>query len=141
MRPYVIKKQILKCSVDQKALVIMDVFTGQMTTAVLDVFKDANICIVYVQANMTMFYQPLDLTVSGCCKRFLKSKFKEWYSGQVKAQLDNDVEIEYVQIGLQLTKLKPAHGSWIAEFYNHMSTPKGKELLIVDGKVLVFLML
>ena len=68
---YVIKqKQILKCSTDQKALVIMDVFTGQMTTAVLDAFKEGNICIANVPANMLKFYQPVILTVSGYCKDF-----------------------------------------------------------------------
>ena len=65
IKPYIIKqRQILKCSVDQKALIIMDVFTGQITTAVLDAFKEANICIVNVPANMAKFYQPLDLMVN-----------------------------------------------------------------------------
>ena len=118
----------------------MDAFTGQMTTAVLDAFKEANICIINVLARSTKFYQPLNLTVSGYCKRFIKRKFNEWYSGQAKAQLDNGVEIYDVQVGLQLTKLKPVHAGWIAEFYNHMSTPKGKKLVIVDGKVPVCLM-
>ena len=58
-------------------------------------------------ANMTKFYQPFDLVVSGYCKQFFKRKFKEWYSAdQVKAQLDNGVDIDAVQVGLQLTKLK-----------------------------------
>ena len=53
---YVIKqKQILKCSTDQKALAIMDVFAGQMKTAVLDAFRKSNMCIVNIPANMTMF--------------------------------------------------------------------------------------
>ena len=57
IKPYVKKqRELLKCSVDQKALVIMDVFTGQMTTAVLDAFKEADICIVNVPANMTKYY-------------------------------------------------------------------------------------
>ena len=87
----------------------MDVFTGQMTTAVLDAFKEAEISIVNVPANMTKYYQPLDLTVNGYAKRFLKRKFIEWYSGQVKSQLDKNISIEDVQVGLQLTKLKPIH--------------------------------
>ena len=58
-----------------------DVFAGQMTTAVLDAFKEVNICIVKVPANMTKFYQPIDLTGTGYCKRLLKRKFKKWYSG------------------------------------------------------------
>ena len=56
----------------------------------------------------------------------------------MKAQLGTGVEIDDIQVGLQLIKLKPVHACWIVEFYNHVSTPKGKKLLIVDGKVLVF---
>ena len=61
-----------------ESIVIMDVFTGQMTTAVLDAFKEGNICIANVPANMLKFYQPVILTVSGYCKRFLERKFNEW---------------------------------------------------------------
>ena len=49
----------------------MDIFSVQMTAAVVDAFKEANICIVNVPANMTKFYQPLHLTVNGYCKWFL----------------------------------------------------------------------
>ena len=109
----------------------MDVFTGQMTPAVLDAFKEENICIVNVPANRTKFYQPLDLTVNGYAKRFLKRKFNEWYSGQVKTQLDKNIAIEDVQVGLQLTRLKRIHAAWLVEFYNHMTTSKGKEIIDV----------
>ena len=44
IKPYVIKqKQVQKGFADQKALVIMDVFTRQMTTAVFEAFKEANV--------------------------------------------------------------------------------------------------
>ena len=32
---------------------------------------------------------------------------------------------------MQLTKLKPIHAGWLVEFYNHMTTTKGKD--IIDG--------
>ena len=102
-----------------------------MTAAVLDAFKEADICIVNVPANLTKYYQPLDLTVIGYPKRYLKRKFIEWYSGQVKSQLDKNISIEDIQVGLQLTKLKPIHAGWLVEFYNHMTTTKGK--YIIDG--------
>ena len=70
IKPYVIKqRQILKCSADQKALVIMNVFTGQMATVVLDAFQEANICID-VPAKAIKFYQPLHLTANVYCKNF-----------------------------------------------------------------------
>ena len=83
---YVVEqRKLLKCQVDQKALVIMDVFTGQMTAEVLNAYEEANILIINFPANMTKYYQPLDLTVNWYAKRFLKSKFSEWYSSQVRA--------------------------------------------------------
>ena len=37
--PSVVKqRELLKCQIDQKALVIMDVFTGQMTAEVLNAY-------------------------------------------------------------------------------------------------------
>ena len=78
--PYVVKqRELLKCQVDQKALVVMDVFTRQMTAEVLNAYEEANILIINVPANMTKYYLPFNLTVNGYAKRFLKSKFTEWY--------------------------------------------------------------
>ena len=69
--PYAVRqRELLKCQVDQKGLVIMDVFTCQMTAEVLNAYEEANILIINVPANMTKYYQPLDLTVNGYAKRF-----------------------------------------------------------------------
>lgn len=43
----------------------MYVFTGQMTTEVINAYDKANILIVNVPAIMTKYYQPLDLTLNG----------------------------------------------------------------------------
>ena len=47
----------------------------------------------------------------------------------MKVQLDNGADIDEIQVVLQLTKLKPVYASWIVEFFNHMSTLKGKEII------------
>ena len=47
----------------------------------------------------------------------------------MKAQLGTGVELDDIQVGLQLIKLKPVHACWIVEFYNHVSTPKGKKVI------------
>ena len=44
----------------QKAFVIMDVFTGQMTSAFKEVLEENNTLVTNVPANMTRFYQPFD---------------------------------------------------------------------------------
>ena len=107
----------------------MDVFTGQMTAEVLNAYEEANILISKIPANMTKYYQPLDPTVNGYAKRFLKSKFTDWYSSQVRAHLDNGVSIDDIDVGLQLSRIKPIRADWLVEFCNHMTTSKGKEII------------
>ena len=60
---------------DQKALVIWDVFRSQMTEKVKERLAEVNIECVYVPANMTHFFQPLDLTVNGCAKQRMRKEF------------------------------------------------------------------
>ncbi len=73
IHPYVVKTQAdLKLAKDQKALLIWDVFRGQMTNAVKQKLCSLYIECVYVPANMTLFFQSLDLTVNGSGKQFMK---------------------------------------------------------------------
>ena len=65
---------------EQQALSIIDVFSGQMTDPVIEKLKESNIKLTMVPANMTNLFQPLDLTVNGSAKAFLKKKFTEQYS-------------------------------------------------------------
>ena len=84
LQPY-IKKVIERenLPVDQKSLVIMDVFKGQVTPIVLNLYKESNIVVVLVPADMTNFLQPLDLTVNNYVKKFMCGKFNAWYSLQI----------------------------------------------------------
>ena len=52
-----------------------------MTEPVLNKLRENGICLVRVPPNMTDLYQPLDLTVNGAAKAFMKWKYTEWYSG------------------------------------------------------------
>ena len=113
----------------QKALVIMDVFSGQITSVVLDCFKDNKIEVVCVPANMTYLLQPLDLTVNGYAKKFTSRKFSEWYSSQIMKQLDDGKELHDINIDLKLSKLKPLHAEWLVELYNQMSTAEGQKII------------
>ena len=80
----------------QKALVIFDVFRGQITDKVLDHFKENNIATVFVPANMTGQFQPLDLTANGYAKKYCKKKLNEWYIEQITKQLDSRKPIDEI---------------------------------------------
>ena len=62
---------------DQRALLIIDVFSGQMIDSVIEKLKENNIKLTRVPANMANLFQPLDLTGNGSAKAFLKKKFTE----------------------------------------------------------------
>lgn len=59
------KKKELKLPLTQKVLLIWDVFQGPKAEKVLSKLASLNIVVVSVPANMTHFFQPLDLTVNG----------------------------------------------------------------------------
>ena len=128
--PYIEKvRQVENLPVSQKALVIMDVFSSQITSVVLDCFKDNKIEVVCLPANMTYLLQPLDLTVNGYAKKFTSQKFSEWYSSQIMKQLDDGKELHDINIDLKLSKLKPLHAEWLVELYNQMSTTEGQKII------------
>ena len=73
INPYVIdKRKELGLPADQKALLTSDVFRGQTTDHVAQILDSLNIKVVKVLANMTHFFQPLDLTVNGSAKNFMR---------------------------------------------------------------------
>ena len=125
----------IKIAKKQKALIVMDVFTGQMIEDAVKRYQDNNILIVNIPRNMTKYYQPLDLTVNGYCKKFLKRNFTQWYSAEVTRQLANKVALEDVQVQLQLTKLRPLQPGWNIEFFNEMTTSKGTEITVSGWNV------
>ena len=114
---------------NQPALLILDVFRGQMTKDVTDLLLKNKIFYVKVPNNMTQLFQPLDLTVNGHCKSFLKRKFAEWLSRQFNNQLSIGKKVEDIEMKFPLTTIKPIHASWITDFYNHMSTEEGMKII------------
>ena len=63
--PYIKRERArLRLDENQTAILIMDVFHGQMTNEVISLLKENNIILIRVPANMTHIFQPLDLTVN-----------------------------------------------------------------------------
>ena len=124
------KREELALRPDQKALLILDVFKGQKTDRYRALLEIHDIVAVYIPANMTKYFHPLDLTINGVAKTFLKDTFGTWYAGEVSKQLENGKDIYSVDIKLQLSVLKPIHARWLISLYDHL---RNKPELIVMG--------
>ena len=127
IQPYVaLKRKELNLPPTQKALLIWDVFKGQKTEKVLSKLASKNIEVISVPANMTHFFQPLDLTVNRLAKKFMKDQFTSWYSANVQSQLDSEVPLDDVDVDLRLSVITPIHATWLVSLYNHLSSSEGK---------------
>ena len=121
----------------QPALLIMDVFKGQMTDAVRKILKDNNIIIEKVPANLTYLFQPLDVQggPNGYVKRMMKNKFTLWYANQIDQALEAGESLESIDVSLKLSIIKPLHAKWIMEVYNHMTSAAGKPICLKGWQV------
>ena len=119
--PYVnATRDRLGLSDDHKALLIYDVFRGQMTQKVRDLVEENNCLSVYVPANLTNEFQPLDLTINGPAKQFLVGKFQDWYASQITKQIERGINVYSIEVGLQLSIMKPIHANWLLGLYDHL---------------------
>ena len=135
INPYVVRKRAnLNLPADQKALIVWDVFKGQMTQPVLDKLESLNLELVPVPANMTHFFQPLDLTVNGSAKKFLRARFTEYYADSVREQIDNGKQLEDIDVDFRLSVIKPLHAKWLIALYNYLTTNKGMEIIAKGWK-------
>lgn len=135
INPYIIeKRKELGLPADQKALLTWDVFRGQTTDHVAQLLDSLNIKVAKVPANMTHFFQPLDLTVNGAAKNFMRKKFVTWYAKEVKMQIDAGVPTESIEVDLKLTSLKALHANWLIELYNNLTTADGRETVLNGWK-------
>ena len=75
--PYVENQRKKLQKPDQAALLILDIFRGQITEDVTSLLQKYNILLVLVPNNMTHMFQLLDLTVNKHCKTFRKNLFSE----------------------------------------------------------------
>ena len=102
------------------ALLIHDVFKGQKTDQYIQLLEKHYISHVFVPANMTRYFQPLDLTVNGPTKIFLKKKFEIWYAKEGTKQLDKGANIYEIDVKMQLGILKPIHARWLISIYDYL---------------------
>ena len=96
------RKRIKVLSSDQKALVIFDTFKGQVVNEVLE----SCILVTTVTANMTKYYQPLDLMVNEYAKKFLAKHFNEWNTAQISKQFKNGKALDEVDVKVRFSVVK-----------------------------------
>ena len=120
--PYIKKRKVeLKLPEHQKAMLIFDVFKGQVTDKVTKFIEENDFVIVYVPNNMADQFQPLDLNVNGQAKEFLKKKFECWYAKQVTDQNDRRSSVYDINVPLKLSIIKPTHAKWLIGLYDHLN--------------------
>ena len=107
----------------------MDVFCGQMTEKVLEKIKCTKIFPVRVPAKMTHIFQPLDVTVHGYFKQYMKEKFSTWYSEQISLALENGEKFENINISFKITVLKPLYTRCFVEFCDHTTSGEKTEII------------
>lgn len=136
INPYVVnKRKELKLPLTQRALMIWDVFKGQMTDAVKSKLTSLAIDLVAVPANMTHFFQPLDLTVNGAAKKISSKEFIQYYSTRVPEQLQSGKSADEIEVDLTLTVIRPLHAQWLVSIYNYFtSSTHGRDIILKGWK-------
>ena len=130
LQPYCAqKKKELALSVEQKCLVVMDVYKAHRTPDVLQVLEANGFLLSFVPANCTSELQPLDLSINRMVKDTLCSCFTDWYAQQVSEVLktikgDFYQAAKGIQPDLRLSALKPIHASWVIKTITDVSTKK-----------------
>ena len=88
------ERQQLNLPKTQKVLVVMNVRAA---------LNKNHICVANVPVNMTCFYEPLDLTLNGHGKKFMR---KDWCTSEIMKQLDEVVKLDEVDVKPLLSTLK-----------------------------------
>ena len=131
--PYVKKeRERLGMEKDQAALLIMDVFKGQMNSPVLKVLSNNNILLQSVPANFIYLFQPFDVQggPNGFLKRLMKRTFTDWYANQITLAMEEGKELKTIEVPLKLSNIKPLHAEWLIEMYNEMTLDEGRKVCL-----------
>ena len=79
---------------------------------------------------MTKLYQPLDLTVNGYPKSFMKRMFTEWSASKICEALESGKTAEEIDVKMNLSILKPLQSSWIIKLYDKMTALHGDNVIL-----------
>ena len=68
-------------------MVLIDNYSGQTTTSLLEKLEDKGIVVVMNPPGTTDRLQPLDVSTNKAAKDFMREKFRHWYAQEVEKQL------------------------------------------------------
>ena len=106
-----------------------------MTDRVKSKLKSLSIDLVAVPANMTHFFQPLDLTVNGAAKKLTWKEFIQYYSTAVQQQLQSGKSAEEIKVDLRMSIMKPLHAQWLVNIYTYFTIAShGRVLFLRAGR-------
>ena len=103
----------------------MDNFKGQITDQIVQLLSDNNVHVVLIPLNCTDQLLPMDLSVNKPAKEFLRSKFSDWYSEQVRQQIDDvdDIgKVDLVPVDLRLVVMRELSTQWLVEMFDYISS-------------------
>ena len=92
-----------------------------MTDMVKSKLISLSIELVAVPANMTHFFQPLDLAVNGAAKK-LAILVIQYYSTAVQQQLQSGKSAEEIEVNLRMSVIKPLHAQWLVNIYTYFTS-------------------
>ena len=93
----------------------MYTFNGKDNDAMKALCKENGCELVIVPHNLTIKFQPLDISINQKAKKFISHKFNTWYAERVSTQLPHGIAPADVKVSMKLSELKPLHAKWIVD--------------------------
>ena len=125
LKPYVDKKRAEQgYGQETYALIIFDFHKSNLHKELYEYMEKENWCFKLVPERCTDFCQPMDLSVNGAFKRYLRQEWTNWYGQQFMMQLKSGRKVNEVNIDTTLTYLKPIHAQWVIKAFTQMKQNK-----------------
>ena len=106
----------------QKPLVLMDNFSSQTTTSLLEKVEveEEGVIVIMIPAETTDRLQPLDVSTNKAAKDFLRERFQQWYAQEVEKHLQAGTATEALQINMGMTVMKEVGSKWLTALYDKL---------------------
>ena len=116
--PYIKKVREETGAPTQKAMVLMDNFSGQTTTSLLEKVEEEGIVVVMIPAGTTDRLQPLDVSTDKAAKDFLRENFRHWYAQEVETQLQAGTAENAIKINMGMAVMEEVGAKWLTALYD-----------------------